>query len=73
MLERKIFPDRLIETTATEKSLFPRLNQSDLELKKERPCRNEGRILRRPLSPCHITFYDVGLLRMTIFKTLTIP
>jgi hypothetical protein len=28
MLEKKIFPNKLIETTATEESLFPRLDRS---------------------------------------------
>jgi len=33
--------------------------------KKDRPGRWERKILRRPLSVCQTTKYDVGLLRMT--------
>jgi hypothetical protein len=41
----------------------------DLDSKKGRLCRWEGKILRRLLSTCHIIISDVGLLRMINFNT----
>jgi hypothetical protein len=76
----------LTETAATEESRFLILNRpSDfkLKLKKERLCREEGKILRWSMECESRAFptgakarllhslvqFDVGLLRMTVFNT----
>jgi hypothetical protein len=50
MVEKKLFPQVLIETTATEESPVSS---------------GRGKILRRPEIWCHLTDGVVGLLRMT--------
>jgi hypothetical protein len=61
MIGKKIFPNMLIETTATEEARFlsqhRSIIRSDLESKKERLWRWEGKILRRPLNVWLKTVY----------------
>ena len=60
-----------VETTATEESLAPgsvsilRYGLENGNVKTERPCRREPKILRRPGTWCKLTDGMVGLLRMT--------